>query len=150
VVSASVAFTHRVSAQTGLTFAPLLRRTLSLIYEALLVAAILWCAAFLYAIVESRLSSAHLRAVYQLYLLLVTGIYFIWQWQHGQTLPMRTWRVSLVTRSGTAVSFWRAVARFLFATVGLLLLGLGFLWALVDPDRQFLHDRLAGTRLVSN
>jgi len=25
---------------------------------------------------------------------------------------------------------------------------LGILWALVDRDRQFLHDRLAGTRLV--
>jgi uncharacterized RDD family membrane protein YckC len=25
----------------------------------------------------------------------------------------------------------------------------GLLWALVDRDRQFLHDRLAGTRLVA-
>jgi uncharacterized RDD family membrane protein YckC len=139
-----------VSAKTGLIFAPLLRRTLSLIYEALLVAGVLWCAAFLYAIFESRLSSVHLRAVYQLYLLLVTGVYFIWQWQHGQTLPMKTWRVSLVTREGKEVSLGQALARFLFATVGLLLLGLGFVWALVDPDTQFLHDRLAGTRLVSN
>ncbi|MGZ5090814.1 MAG: RDD family protein [Burkholderiales bacterium] len=138
-----------MTAQTGLPFAPLLRRTLSLIYEALLVAAVLWCAGFLYAIVESRVSSVHLRAVYQLYLLLIAGIYFVWQWQRGQTLPMRTWRVRLVTRSGAAVSFGQAVARFVFATVGLLLLGLGFFWALVDPERQFLHDRLAGTRLVS-
>ncbi|MGZ5142086.1 MAG: RDD family protein [Burkholderiales bacterium] len=138
-----------MTAQTGLPFAPLLRRTLSLIYEALLVAAVLWCAGFLYAIVESRVSSVHLRAVYQLYLLLIAGIYFVWQWQRGQTLPMRTWRVRLVTRSGAGVSFGQAVARFVFATVGLLLLGLGFFWALVDPERQFLHDRLAGTRLVS-
>jgi uncharacterized RDD family membrane protein YckC len=147
VVSAEVAFT--VPAQTGLPFAPLSRRTLSLIYEALLVAAVLWCAGFLYAIVESRVSSVHLRALYQLYLLLIAGIYFIWQWRRGQTLPMRTWRVRLVTRSGTAVSVGHAVARFVFASVGLLLLGLGFFWALMDPERQFLHDRLAGTRLVS-
>ena len=32
--------------------------------------------------------------------------------------------------------------------VSLLFLGLGFLWAFVDRDRQFLHDRLAGTALV--
>ncbi len=27
-------------------------------------------------------------------------------------------------------------------------LGLGFLWAFLDRDGQFLHDRLARTRLV--
>jgi len=26
---------------------------------------------------------------------------------------------------------------------------LSILWALVDRDRQFLHDRLAGTRLIN-
>ena len=33
-----------------------------------------------------------------------------------------------------------------FATLAVSGIGLG--WALVDRDRQFLHDRLAGTRLV--
>jgi uncharacterized RDD family membrane protein YckC len=28
------------------------------------------------------------------------------------------------------------------------LLAVNYAWALVDRDRQFLHDRLAGTRLV--
>jgi uncharacterized RDD family membrane protein YckC len=40
------------------------------------------------------------------------------------------------------------VLRFFLALLGLLLAGAGFWWALVDRDRQFLHDRLAGTRLV--
>jgi len=30
----------------------------------------------------------------------------------------------------------------------LAFLGCGLLWALFDRDRQFLHDRLAGTRIV--
>jgi len=30
----------------------------------------------------------------------------------------------------------------------LVLLFINFLWALVDRDRQFLHDRIAGTRVV--
>ena len=33
-----------------------------------------------------------------------------------------------------------------FATLAVTGIGLG--WALVDRDRQFLHDRLAGTRLI--
>jgi len=28
-------------------------------------------------------------------------------------------------------------------------LGTGYLWALFDRDRQFLHDRLAGTRVFT-
>jgi hypothetical protein len=31
-----------------------------------------------------------------------------------------------------------------------LALGAGFAWALVDQDHQFLHDRLAGTRIVKD
>jgi uncharacterized RDD family membrane protein YckC len=42
----------------------------------------------------------------------------------------------------------RAVHRYLLAVLGLAAAGLGFAWALVDRDRQFLHDRLAGTALV--
>ena len=38
--------------------------------------------------------------------------------------------------------------RYLFAVAGLTLAGLGFLWAAADRDRQFLHDRLAGTKIV--
>jgi uncharacterized RDD family membrane protein YckC len=29
-------------------------------------------------------------------------------------------------------------------------LGAGFVWAWIDRDRQFLHDRLAGTRIVKS
>ncbi len=129
--------------------APLLRRTISLIYEALLLAALLWCAALLFSILESRLTATHARTVFQVYSALIAGAYFVWQWSHGgQTLPMKTWRMRLVTRDGAPVGARLAWMRYLVALTGLLLLGVGFLWALVDPERQFLHDRFAGTRIV--
>ncbi|MEY3982134.1 MAG: hypothetical protein RLZZ281_1003, partial [Pseudomonadota bacterium] len=40
-----------------------------------------------------------------------------------------------------------AAIRFVVALPSVLL-GLGFLWAIVDRDGQTLHDRVAGTRLV--
>jgi len=43
-----------------------------------------------------------------------------------------------------------ALKRFLFALAGSLLAGAGFLWALVDRDGLFLHDRLAGTRIIND
>ena len=49
---------------------------------------------------------------------------------------------------GSPVGVARAIQRYALAILGFFALGLGFLWALVDRDRQFLHDRLAGTALV--
>jgi hypothetical protein len=46
------------------------------------------------------------------------------------------------------VNAGRAVHRYLLAVLGLAAVGLGFAWALVDRDRLFLHDRLAGTMLA--
>jgi uncharacterized RDD family membrane protein YckC len=53
-----------------------------------------------------------------------------------------------VRRDGGPVEVGRAALRYALAWISLLALGAGFLWAWFDPDRQFLHDRLAGTRIV--
>jgi uncharacterized RDD family membrane protein YckC len=42
----------------------------------------------------------------------------------------------------------KALLRFLLALL-LVPTGISILWSLFDRDRQFLHDRLAGTRLVN-
>lgn len=135
--------------QTAPVLSPLPRRVLSLIYEALLLAALLWCAALVFKIIETPLAVAHSRTIFQAYLFLLTGVYFVWQWTHGgQTLAMKAWRIRLVTRDGEAINARLAWTRYVLATLGVLAFGLGFLWSLLDRERQFLHDRLAGTRLV--
>lgn len=79
----------------------------------------------------------------------VLGAYFIWYWHHGgQTLAMQTWKVRLTTPNGAQPSLARLALRYLLAWPSLIYLGAGVFWALFDRDRQFLHDRLAGTRLV--
>lgn len=97
----------------------------------------------------------------------------------GQTLPMKTWKFRLVAADGTRVSAPRAWARFALCWLGPLagvamyksvvefanfgttqfsvaafwvalpFLLVNWLWALIDRDGQFLHDRLARTRLVT-
>jgi len=129
--------------------APLLRRLLSLLYESLLLAALVMAGAVPFTLLASNADAIVARPVFQLYLLALTGAYFGWQWLHGgQTLPMKTWRIRLVAHDGAPLTRAQAATRFLFAVLGAAALGAGFLWALVDPERQFLHDRLAGTRLV--
>ena len=89
------------------------------------------------------------RHALQAWIVLVVGFYFVWFWTRGgQTLPMKTWHIRLVRHDGTAVGTARAIHRFVLALLGAAALGLGFLWALFDRDRQFLHDRLSGTALI--
>lgn len=129
--------------------APLPRRLLCLVYEALLLAAVLILGALPFTLLTRGAEPVAARPLFQLYLIGLAGLYFAWQWRHGgQTLPMRTWRLKLVARDGSALTAARALQRYLFALAGTAAFGLGYLWALVDPERQFLHDRLVGTRIV--
>lgn len=87
--------------------------------------------------------------VMQAHFFLILLIYFVWYWSNGgQTLAMKTWRIRLVGVDGRPVRPGQALLRFLLAWPSLILLGIGIVWAVFDQDRQFLHDRLAGTRLV--
>src|SRR6266568_2147902 len=89
-----------------------------------------------------------LSMVYESFL--VFGIYFVACWSRaGRTLPMQTWKLRLVRGENLPVGAGRALLRYALAWPSLLLLGGGFLWAFLDRDRQFLHDRLAGTRIVT-
>jgi uncharacterized RDD family membrane protein YckC len=138
-----------ITGADALALAPIGRRLLSLIYEVLLLAALLWCASLLFSALERETVSTHLRTIFQIYIAAVAGAYFVWQWTHGgQTVPMKTWHLRLVMRDGTPVGTGVAVARYFAAMASALALGLGFVWAAVDRDRQFLHDRLAGTRII--
>ena len=97
------------------------------------------------------------------------GAYCVWLWSGGRrTLPMRTWGLALATTTGGPVGWLRAVVRYVAAWIGpacaiagylalrpyghrgwaAALLAINYAWAFVDRDRRFLHDRLAGTRLV--
>lgn len=129
--------------------APLSRRVMSLCYEALLLAAVLWLAALTLALVELGLDVPHERTLYQAYLVVLAGVYFVSQWlRGGQTLAMKAWRLKLQTRSGNALTLRQAVLRYVVALAGLAAFGIGFLWAFFDRNGLFLHDRILGTRII--
>jgi uncharacterized RDD family membrane protein YckC len=83
-----------------------------------------------------------LRYALQIFIFAVFTAYFLWCWlRGGQTLAMKAWHIRLVE-----VTPVKALLRLLLAV---LLFPASIVWALFDRERQFLHDRLAGTRLVS-
>lgn len=153
--------------------APTIRRRLAvMVYELFLLFAVEMLAVLPYLLLTGNRQEQPFQHGLTLWLFLVTGAYFTWCWRDGgHTLAMKTWRVKVV-KPGHARLPWRAaIARYLLAwgwfapallacaVFGLhargeiaLALALGIaawaLTALFDRDRQFLHDRLAGTRLV--
>jgi uncharacterized RDD family membrane protein YckC len=127
----------------------LARRLACAAYELLILAALVLVATFPYLALAGDSSSGLRRHLLQAWVLLVVGAYLVGFWTRGgQTLAMKTWRIRLESAHGGPVDTGRAVRRYLLAVAGAAGLGVGFLWALLDRDGQFLHDRLAGTRLV--
>lgn len=125
------------------------RRIICLIYEALLLLAVLFIASFVFHLIFRDTNAVYFRPLFQFYLLVIMGYYFIWFWTHGgQTLAMQTWKMRIVSADGGSLTKRQAITRYLLALVGILLFGTGIIWALFDRDRQFLHDRLAGTRII--
>ena len=126
------------------------RRLAGMFYEALLLIGVLAVAVVLPHIILAATTGYLLPPpVQRVCIFLVLAGYFLWQWRRGQTLAMRTWRLRIATAGGGVPSLQRLALRYVLAWPSILVFGVGLLWALVDRDRQFLHDRLAGTRIVS-
>jgi uncharacterized RDD family membrane protein YckC len=125
------------------------RRLASMLYESLVVFAVLLIGFLLPQIVFNAFGLVVSGKLLWLHVLALLMFYFVWFWLNGgQTLPMKTWKLLLVGEDGGSLRPLQAVLRYLAAWPSILLCGVGILWALFDKDRQFLHDRIAGTRIV--
>jgi uncharacterized RDD family membrane protein YckC len=126
------------------------RRLASLLYESLLLLGVLAGAFLLPNLALGMTAGIVLPGpLLLLHVFVVLGAYFLWYWRHGgQTLAMQTWQLQLCSITGQQPSWRQLALRYVLAWPSILLYGVGLLWALFDRDRQFLHDRLAGTRIV--
>jgi uncharacterized RDD family membrane protein YckC len=122
------------------------RRLASMGYEAVLLFGVGFFAAWLFFFASGGrdATAGILRRELQLFILVVFAGYFLWCWlRGGQTLAMKAWGIRLV-----GVTPSKAVLRFVLALLLVPTL-ISIVWSLFDSQRQFLHDRLAGTRLIS-
>lgn len=120
-----------------------------MVYESLLAFAIVFFAGLLFYSARNGQLDGPIRNLFQIYLAAILGIYFVGCWHRGgQTLAMKTWKLRLISADGGPPSIRRAILRYMLACPSIALAGTGLVWAVFDRDRQFLHDRLAGTRIV--
>lgn len=126
-----------------------MRRLAALLYDALLLAALLF--SFTLIVIALRLGEPVPPESYwfESCLLAIAMAFFCGSWVlGGQTVGMRAWRIRLVTTDGGRVGWLRACGRFFAALVAFAPAGLGFWWALFDDRKRGWHDLLTGTRVV--
>ena len=151
---------------------PSLRRRMACwLYEGILMFGVVFIADYLFSTLTQTRHAMDNRHAQQAFLFLIFGIYFVWFWSHGQTLAMKTWDIRVTDLQGRPLSQQRALLRYVLSWVWFLpplavswvftvevrqalVLAGGWIaiWAILSlfhPQRQFLHDALAGTRLTS-
>jgi uncharacterized RDD family membrane protein YckC len=125
------------------------RRLICMVYESLPLFGVAFFAALLFLGATGANPSGWMRHVFQVYLFLAIGTYFVISWlRRGQTLAMKTWKLRLVGADGASITLRQAMLRYVYAWPCLALGGVGLFYARFDRERQFLHDRLAGTKIV--
>ena len=84
-----------------------------------------------------------------LYLLLVNLLYFtIFHAATGQTLGKLLCELKVVKLDGGELGYGQSFLRFSGYLLSSLPLGLGFIWAAIDPKKLTWHDRLAETCVI--
>lgn len=134
--------------------AGLLRRLGALLYDTLLIVALMMIATALFLPLtggEAVSAETHptLTVVYQLVLLSLLVAFYGYFWTRGgQTLGMAAWRLRVEREDHGLLTWPDTLRRLAWAAVSLLCAGAGLLWVAVDRERRAWHDRLSHTRVV--
>ena len=140
-------------------------------YEGLLMFGVVFIAGYLFSTLSQTRNAMDNRNALQAFVFVVFGIYFVWFWAKGQTLAMKTWNIRVVDVNGKPITQTRALLRYVLSWLwflppmlaswlfdlggaegGVLTLGWIGVWAVLarfHPERQFWHDAMSGTRLIS-
>lgn len=149
------------------------KRFVSMMYEGVLLFAVVFLADLLFDTLTNSRHGLMFREGRQIWLFIAIGAYFMISWYRGgQTLPMRAWHIKLVGDQGYRPSFKQLLLRYLLmwllplagmAVTHAAVIATGwsaiYSFAIAAPflvflttfgsEKQFLHDRLAKTRIIN-
>lgn len=152
-----------------LIVASLGKRLLAMVYDLILVFALVFCAAMLFFALAKEISPTnnipinevqtdqvvHEIAPIELgnaiwlfwaYCLSVGIGFYIFFWKRNQqTLGMRAWKLKLENRENKTISFKQLLIRCFVSIVSFLSCGAGYLYMFFNPERNTLHDKISKT-----
>jgi len=122
----------------------LARRLGALLYDTLLVVAVLMVVTLPFVLLDLGQTPFHQSA-----LLLTIFAFFSKFWRHGgQTLGMKSWDMRIISNNGKPITLIQCLLRIIAATLSILCFGLGYIWMLIDKDNLTWADRYSETRLI--
>ena len=129
-----------------------LKRILALVYDSLLIAAIVLVLSLLLVFINGGYpESGSFLSFIQFFILVVTGpIFYSYFWivNKGQTTGMQAWKIKLVTMDETELNIKKTMLRCLISTISFAFIGLGYLWILYDKDNLSWSDILTKTKVI--
>lgn len=126
----------------------LFKRMVVMFYDAILLIAVLFFASIAFVVPLDIKYGDPLYPLYIIYIYSVGFLYFGWCWTHGgQTLGLKTWKLKLVSTTGSGISWKEAFIRYFASLLCWLSLGAGFLWCYTNKDRLAWNDLLSKTCL---
>lgn len=121
----------------------------AVVYDSLLLLAVLFLATLVALPFNAGQAFSSKQFLFPVYLLFISFIFFGWFWTHGgQTLGLRSWKMTVVSLKNHPVSWRQSFLRFIGAIISWSCLGLGYLWCIVDKHHMCWHDHLSGTRII--
>ena len=157
----------------GATPPGLARRLAALLYEGVLLFGVVFFTGLVYSVLTRQQNAMQGRTGMGFVIFIAVGLYFVGFWtKSGQTLAMKTWHLRVVRADGRPLGWGRAVLRYLLSWLWFLpaLLSVGLLElhgaaaifgsltagvvayvliARLHPQRQFLHDLICGSRVIT-
>ena len=127
--------------------APIWKRLLALIYDGLVVSALILISGLVASVIVQGEAPAWLT---QMLIVLFVGGYFWWSWSHGgKTAGMRAWRLRLVGLKGETITNDVAFKRLVWCVITLAPTGITLFTGWLSPIGQTVYDRLSNTRVVA-
>ena len=129
-----------------------LKRILALVYDSLLIGAIVLVLSLLLVFVNGGYpESGSFVSFIQFFILIFAGpIFYSYFWiaNKGQTTGMQAWKIQLVTIDETELNIKKTMLRCLISTISFACFGMGYLWILYDKDNLSWSDILTKTKVI--
>ena len=129
-----------------------LKRVLALVYDSLLIGAIVLVLSLLLVFVNGGYPESGSFVSFILFFILIFAgpIFYSYFWlaNKGQTTGMQAWKIQLVTVDETELNIKKTMLRCLISTISFACFGMGYLWILYDKDNLSWSDILTKTKVI--